>query len=125
MATPFISPMVPVPRNQGIQVPGLLPMANWVDCIVLTAGVAGSYTLPTDAQSPAQKGMILRLTSNSGPVYLNFNGAAAVATAKTDGTSSVMLHTDLESLFIVAPSFSQTLSLICASNAIVTIEVWR
>src|SRR5215467_13516410 len=124
MATPTINRMVPVTRNQGVQVPGLVPIATWIDCLVLVAGAAQSYTLAQDGQTPKVRGIIYRLTANAGPLYINFNGTAAVPTAKTDGTSSIMVRTDLGPAFLVMPDFADTLSIISPSAAIVTIEAW-
>ena len=124
MATPTITRMVPVPRNQGIQVPGLWPVATWIDCLVLVGGAAQSYTLPHDAQTPNQRAMILRLTANAGPLFINFNGTAVVPIAKSDGTSPIMVRTDLGPMLLVAPDFASALSVICPSAAIVTIEAW-
>jgi hypothetical protein len=117
--------MVPVTRNQGVQVPGLLPIAQWIDALVLVANAAQSYTLPTDTtQTPNVKGTILRLTANAGPLYINFAGTAAVPGAITNGSSSVMLRTDLGSVMLVVPHSTDTLSIISPNAAVVTIEAW-
>jgi len=125
MATPVISRLVPIPRNQGIQIPGVLNTATWIDARVLAAGVAESYTLPTDAQTPAQHATLLRINANAGPIFVNFNGTAAVPGADvTNGTSSIMLRTDLGPVLLAAPHATDTLSIISPSACIVTIEAW-
>lgn len=123
MATPVVTRLQPVPRNQGVQVPGLLPTGTWIDARVLAAGAAESYTLPTDADG--NKGIMLRLNSNAGPLYINFNGTAVVPVADViDGTSSIILRTDLGPVLLAAPHAADTLSIFSPSAAIVTIEAW-
>ena len=127
-STPVITRLVSIPRQQGVQVPGLLNSAQWIDARVLAAGVAENYPLPTDAQTPAQKGTILRFTCNAGPIYVNINGAAAAVPAGdvTDGSASIMLRTDLGSVLMTVPSPRlANISIISPSDAIVTIEVWN
>lgn len=114
--------LVPVPRNQGIQIPGLLPISQWIDALALAAAVAQSYTLPTDAAD--NRGDILRITCNAGPIYINFAGTAAVPGAVTNGTASIMLRTDLGPVLLVAPLSNATLSVFSPSAAVATIEVW-
>ncbi|SRR6266851_7902113 len=112
----------PVARGPGIQVPGLLPIGEWIDALVLVANTPQSYTLPTDAS--ARRGPILRITANAGPLYINFQGTAAVPVANLTGTSSIMLRTDLGPMLLVAPNFGSAMSVICPSAAIVTIEAF-
>lgn len=119
MVAPVIRQLVPVPRNQGVQVPAALPAATWVDSRVLAAGVAESYAVPDD-------GVMLGINASTGPLYINFNDTAVIPIADVnDGTSSIMLRTDAGSPFIIAaPSATSTLSMICAAACVVTIEVW-
>jgi hypothetical protein len=124
MATPFIHRLTPVPRNQGVQVPNLWPIATWIDSVVLTGGVASSYVLPVDTATPPATGTILRLTCNSGPIYINLNVVASVPGAHIDGLSSVMCRTDLGPMLLVVPHATDTLSIFSPSNALLTIEAW-
>ena len=124
MATPIITRVVPITRNNGVQVPGLVNAPTWVDSLVLVGGVAGSYTPPADAQTPAQRGSIFRISADGGPLYANWNGTASVPAHVTDGTASQMLRTDLGPVFVVAPNWNDTLSLFAVGAAHVVIEVW-
>lgn len=119
MATPVIDVLRPVTRQQGAQIPGLLPTSRWIDAFALAAGVAEAYTLPA--------GSILRLRANVGPVYANFNGAASVPTDTVDGTASICLQPQLEPVLLTVPEAATALSLICPTvgGAVVTIEVWK
>lgn len=125
MATPAIVRIGPVPRQEGLQTPDLLVPAQWVDAIVLAAGVAETYTLPTDAAG--QHGSILRLSSASaGTFYFKWDGVAAVPAADVaDGTSSFGARLDNERLVLAAPRSSYALSIINAAAAVLTIEVWN
>jgi hypothetical protein len=97
--------------------------AQWIDTVVLTANAAASYTLPTD--SAGDRGTVLGITSTAGPLWINFNGVAVIPTVSIlDGTSPAQLTVGL-SYFVVVPNTGVTLSLICGSNAIVTIEAWK
>jgi len=119
-----ITRIVPITRNQGVQVPGLVQFANWIDSLILAAGVAQTYALPVDANGNV--GTILRLSSNGGPLYINFAGTAIVPIANTtNGASSGILRTDLGPVLIAVPDGKPNPSIICPSNAIVTIEAWR
>lgn len=123
MATPVVSRLTPVPRNQGVQVPGLWPAATWIDARVLAAGVAESYTIPADASG--NKGTMLRINSNAGPLYVNFNGTAVVPVGDVnDGTSSIILRTDIGPVLIVAPLSTAVLSMLSPGASIVTLEAW-
>lgn len=117
-----ITRLRPVARQQGDHIPGLLPIAQWIDCVVLVGGAPQSYTLPTDGTN---KGTILRITANAGPIYGNFAAAAAVPVANVVGASSFMLRTDTGSALLAAPSpVPATLSLFSPVDTIVTIEAW-
>lgn len=116
-----IKRLVPVTRNQGAPIAGLVQAGMWVDAVVLVAGVAQSYTIPGTA--PA-KGSILRLSANAGPIYANFAGTAAVPVANVLGTSSILLRTDLGPVILAIPDAATALSLFCPSAAIITIEAW-
>lgn len=123
VATPVIDRLRPIPRQQGIQVPDVVSASRWIDAIALSASTAASYTLPVDADG--NKATLLRLSSTAGPIYFNWNGTAAIPTTVTDGTASAIIHPDLQGEFVVAPLSTDTLSLICASSAKVTIEAWN
>jgi hypothetical protein len=120
---PDIVAIVPLPRQQGVQVPNAVCAAQWVDAVVLTANVATSYVLPID--SGGDHGTVLGITSTAGPLWINFNGVAVIPVASIlDGTAPAQLTVGL-SYFVVVPNTGVTLSLICGSNAIVTIEAWK
>lgn len=118
-----IKRIVPVTRNQGVPVPGLTQLGQWIDSLVLVAGVAQAYTLPTD--SLGNKGRILRLTCNEGPIYINFVTTAVVPGALTDGSAPVMLRTDLGPCIFAVPDNAVTMSVISPAAGIVTIEVFN
>lgn len=125
MATPFISRLNPMVRQDGVQTPGALSAATWIDARVLGAGVAETYTLPTDAAG--RKGVFLRLTSTTTtPIAYKWDGVASVPAADiTDGTSSIVVRLDTQPVLLVAPSTAYTLSLICSVAATISIEVWN
>ena len=118
MVAPVIGRLTGIARN-GENVPGALNAATWCDSRALAANVAENYSVPDG-------GVMLGITASAGPLYINFNGAAAVITSDVnDGTSSVMLRTDLGAPFIIAaPSAASTLSMICGATCLVSIEVW-
>lgn len=119
-----VTTMFPLSRQQGVQIPNIVSEAQWVDAISLTAGTAASYTLPADANGV--KATLFRLTATTGPLYINWTTTATVTSSTvTDGTASRMLRTDLDSVFVLAPLSTDTLSVICASNAKLTIEAWK
>jgi hypothetical protein len=117
-----IKRIAPITRNQGVPVPGLAQVASWFDAIVLVANVAQAYVLPTDAAG--NKGQILRISANAGPLFINFQGAAAVPGANiADGSSSIILRTDLGPVALAVPDGRPNMSVISPVGAIVTIEV--
>jgi hypothetical protein len=96
-------------------VPSWVVASTWVDVVAITAGTASSYTIPTGISA-------LRLTPTVSPVYGSFVETAVVpTTGVTTGTASFPVPQGLE---IVAPNDGDTLSLICASASVVTIEGW-
>lgn len=116
----------PVPRQQGIQIPGLIPVAQWIDALVLAANVAQTYTLPIDNTQAlgARHGTILRITANAGPIYINFAATAIVAVANILGTAPIMLRTDMGPVLLAVPTGATTVSIISPGAAIVTVEAW-
>ena len=123
MATPHITPIRGVPRQQGIQTPRLNSAADWVDSFVLAQNVVETYTLPVDAAG--NRALTLRIYT-SGTLYIRWDGVAAVPAADvTDGTGSVAL-TAASRRYYSAPNTAYTLSLITptAAGSIVTIEAW-
>lgn len=120
---PTIQRIMPVPRNQGVQVPSLLPLADWADSLVLAGGAAESYAVKSDASG--NKGVMLRINASVGPLYINANGAATVPVADTtDGSASILIHAELGAILLALPSATDTLSVICPSASVVTIEAW-
>lgn len=117
-----IKRIVPIARNQGVPIAGLVQLAKWTDAIALLAGAAALYTLPTDAAG--NKGTILRLTCNAGPIYINFNTTATVPATVTTGLASTMIRTDLGPALIAVPDAAASMSVICPSAAELTIEAW-
>jgi hypothetical protein len=122
---PTIDTLRPVTRQQGTQIPNLSPTARWIDSVALVAGVAKSYTLPTDIGGA--KAEILGLSATDGPVYGNFTGAAIVNVADSlTGVASLLFRTDAgASYLITVPQGATALSLICANACVVTLEAWR
>lgn len=112
-----------VPRNQGVQVPGLLPTADWCDSRSLAAGVAELIAPPSDADD--NRATIFRINSTAGPLYINWRATATVPAADTtNGASSIMIHSELGAVLVSAPDAALSLSIICAADSIVTIEAW-
>lgn len=120
---PTIQRLRPVPRQQGIQIPNVLPTADWCDSRSLAANTAELIAPPVDVDG--NKATIFRLNSTAGPLYVNFNATATVPSADTtNGTSSIMIHCELQPVIITALQATESLSIICGSNSIVTIEAW-
>jgi hypothetical protein len=117
-----IKRILPVVRNQGVPIAGLVQFGQWIDAIALAAGAASAYTLPTDAAG--NKGTILRLTCNAGPIYVNFGGTATVPATVTTGLASGMMRTDLGPVLLAVPDAAVTMSVISPSAGELTIEVW-
>lgn len=112
-----ITRLVPLPRNQGVVLPDVLPAASWCDSLVL-AGAAESYTIKG---TKPDRGAILRICATA-VIYYNFNATAVVPIADTtDGSSAVMLPANTPRL-LSFPLTSETLSII--GTATVTIEAW-
>jgi hypothetical protein len=44
---PSIERIVPILRQQGQPVPGLIQLGSWIDACLLVAGVAFTYAVPT------------------------------------------------------------------------------
>jgi hypothetical protein len=90
----------------GLVVPG------YVDNLVLTAGVAKTYTIPTGAK-------VLNFSANA-DFYVDFlGGTAAVPTADVTDGSGVVLNPGMRSGLTAA----DTISIISPGSCIVTIEV--
>jgi hypothetical protein len=118
-----IDRLVPLPRNQGIQIPDVVNASRWVDSLALSAGTAKSYTLRTDASG--NKARILRVCTSAGPVYYNCFATAVIPTTDTtDGSSATQLAGLNGGTFISAPVGCTAISFICAGACIVTIESW-
>jgi hypothetical protein len=127
--TPGIPRLVPITRNQGVQIPNLWPLSSWIDSIVLAANVAQSYALKSDGtldfENYTRNGIILRLCASAGPVYIDHRQAAVIPTATTTtGLSAICIHPELELVTLVMPLSTEALSLICAVASVVTIEAW-
>jgi hypothetical protein len=118
-----IKRLVPITRNQGVAVPGMFQAGMWIDSLVLVAGAAQAYTLPTDAAG--NKGTMLRITANAGPIYVNFVGTATVPAGVTNGGASIMLRTDLGPCLLAIPDSTTSMSVISPNAAVATIEVWN
>lgn len=114
MATPAITRLQVLGRNEGKTLQNFITAPTWVDNRRLAAGVAETYTVPTG-------GVICRLTPTVIPCYGNVNGAATIPAADvTDGSASFPVGGQT---YMVLEG-GQNLSLICASTCDVTIEVW-
>lgn len=119
---PAITRLVPVARQQGTQIPGLLPTADWCDSRVLAANTAEAITPPSAAGARAT---IFRLNATVGPIYIDFNKTAVVPTGDTtDGSSAIMIHPELQPVLIFAPLSTDTLSVICGAITTITLEAW-
>jgi hypothetical protein len=123
-----IQRLVPVARNQGVQVPNLIPLSEWCDSIVLAAAAAYSYVLKQDGLAPVVDGALLRINAAAAarPLYVNPTGVAVVPTATTtNGTSSILLQeAGQDPVLLAMPAGQTTLSLISTAGGVVTIEAW-
>jgi hypothetical protein len=124
VATPQITRLGPIPRQQGLAIPGAVVPPRWVDAHTIAVGVAETYTLPTDAAG--RKASILRLTCTSGILYVKWDGAATIPAADvTNGTASFLVAANQRRRFLAAPSSAYALSFITsAATAAVIIEAW-
>ena len=109
-----------LPRNQGVQIPNLVPNAEWVDALVLVAATAQTYALPTGA-------LILRINALAGDIWVNFAGTAAAPGANiTTGLSSILLKTSAGPQFLVVPGGPNRAnpSFLSTPGTTISIEVW-
>ncbi len=114
----------PAVRNQGIQIPNLLPCARWIDAVVLTANAAKLYTFPVDANG--RTGTVFSITATAGPLFFNFRATASITgTDVLTGASSGLIHTDSGAdLLLAIPPGAVSVSFICGSNATVYLQVF-
>jgi hypothetical protein len=118
-----ITPLRPIARQQGVQIPHLLSAPDWCNATTLAPGVAHAFTPPTD--SAGNLATIFRINSTDSPLYLNFNGTAVAPTVNvTNGSASIIVHSKRHPAIIAAPVATDTLSVLCASAATVTVEAW-
>ena len=82
-----------------------LEVPQWIDAKALAAGVAETYTVPTD--------VTFVILSGTQPFYINVNGVAAVPGDTSDGTASLYVPSGAEfeinsgaSLSIMSPAIS-------------------
>lgn len=129
-----VNRFAPVVRGEGKGI--IVPMANWVDNLVLVANVAQTYTLPTGT-NPAGGGTqainpppgttvtatILRVTTNGALVYVNAQTAAAVPAANNIlGNGSVPIPGG--SFMFQVPVGVASISFIASGAAVISIEAW-
>ncbi len=124
MATPQITRIRPVRRQDGIQVPRLVSPAEWIDTFVLAQNVVETYTLPTDADG--NRATILRFSTSNTNLFVKWDGVASVPGDVNDGTASICVPATSVRKFLAAPNAAYTLSLISSNAAgnTVTIEAW-
>ncbi len=121
-----INRLVPLPRNQGIQIPGIVNAANWCDSVTLAANTAEAYTLPTD--SGGNHATIVCITATgTNPVWVNYDTTAVIPTGDTtDGSSPSLLRTDQGFSYLISvPAGTTALSFIAAGIVIIAIECWN
>jgi hypothetical protein len=110
--------IVPVTRNQGVAVPGLVQVGMWCDALVLVAATPQTYALPSGAQ-------ILRINALAGDIWINFQGAAAAPGANIiTGASSVLLKTSAGAVLLAIPDGRPNPSILSTPGTTVTIESW-
>jgi hypothetical protein len=123
-----IQRLVPVARNQGVQVPNLIPLSEWCDSLLLVANTAQSYVLKQGQLAPVVDGALLRVNAAAGcrPLYVDPTKAAVIPTATTTNGASAVLLQDVnqEPVLLAMPAGQTTLSLISTAGGIVTIEAW-
>jgi len=113
-----VGTLFPLIRSPGLgySFSDFLSAPTWVDVVALVGGAASNYTLAAGAN-------IFRLTPTVIPAYGNFNGAAALPTVGvTNGTASFPIGGQT---YLLRDAGLPTLSLICASACLVTIEAWN
>lgn len=120
-----INRLVPLPRNQGVQIPGVVNAANWCDAVVLAAATAESYTLPTDANG-ARATIIGITATGASPLWFNYDTTAVIPVADTvNGSAPSLLRTDLGFSYLISvPAGTTAISIISAAIAIIAIECW-
>jgi len=95
-------------------VPNFVPVPQWVDVLALTANTAAAYTVPANLS-------LLRLTPTVVPTYGSVTTTAVIPTVNvTNGGASFVIGG--QTYLGVNPG--EAVSMICASNCIVTIEAW-
>lgn len=121
-----IDRIVPLPRNQGVQIPDCVNAANWCDAVVLAANTAEAYTLPTDADG--NKATIIGITgTGTNPLWINFDTTAVIPVADTvNGSAPSLLRIDQGFSYLISvPAGTTAISFICAGVSIVIVECWR
>ncbi len=91
---------------------GTARLSKWIDQLSLSAGVAATFTFPTNVDT-------VEVTyPGSDPVYYRADGSAAVipAAGKTDGTGSQQVINGRR--YTIEPG--QAVSFICVSNVVVS-----
>ncbi len=121
-----INRLVPLPRNQGIQIPGIVNAANWVDAVVLAANTAETYTLPTDAGGNVCTIVGITATGTT-PLWLNFDTTAAIPVADTtSGAAPSLLRTDQGFSYLISvPAGTTGISIISSGVCVVAVECWN
>lgn len=133
-----VNRFAPVVRGEGKIAPQLIPMANWIDNLVLVANVAQTYTLPTgtDLSGGGSEGAnpstppgvlrtatILRVSTNGALVYINAQAAASVPAANNIvGNGSIPIAGGQYMLQI--PVSVASVSFIASGAAVISIEAW-
>ena len=122
------------PVRQGQVAPTLLPMAQWVDNIVLLAGANFSYTPPSgpnpdfgvNTAVPATiKASFFRVTTNGQLVWVSVLGAVGQPTNNNlAGNGSVCIPPAVSSYFFVLPPNWGTVNFFAPNGAILAIEAW-
>lgn len=122
--TPAVRLLQPFYRQNVMPV---IPAAQWVDNLVLVAGAAKSYTLPTGLgpQGQTLTASIFRITANGGPVWLNANGgtAAVPAADNLDGDGPVCIPAGRD-YWLSIPKGGQPLSFIASDAVVLCVEAW-
>jgi hypothetical protein len=110
--------IVPVTRNQGVAVPGLVQCGMWVDALVLVAATAQTYTFPTGAS-------IFRISALAGDIWINFGVTAAAPGANNvAGNAPILLKTSAGAVFLAKPDSATTMSVLSTPGTTISIEAF-
>lgn len=110
--------IVPITRNQGVAVPGLVQCGMWVDDLVLVAATAQTYTFPANSS-------IYRISALAGDIWINF-GITALAPVANNiaGNGPILLKTSAGAVFFSKPDSATSMSVLSTPGTTISIEAF-